>query len=975
MFHSYRPSAFLALSSLLLGYLLVTAPELASAAPADRGPGTATTARPGAGHGRHPVEAFEQHRWFTAEHGAPHPVAATYLDLVGWLAVADRSGGRTRITLLDASRDQVVGRMRVSGLGSATTLADNTQGTLAALSGRRLLTWPTTRRGLVHPRVQQVTGVSLGRPAGMAWDQADDSWLVLDAAGRRLVRLAGHGPSVSASVEPAPLPTTNALRGLGVDPASGLIYVGVPRAERLEVLSPTDTLHQTLDISDVAPTSLRTLAFGPTADPTDDSATTGLYLTDAGTTTGDAPVLGQVSAVSLTPLGAAAVTAQTTSAASLVRSTPLWQLSPPVPDSSGIAYMPDKDRLMVVDSEVEEMGVYQGVNMWQISRNGSLLDTGTTHGDPNYSREPTGVGYDPVGKRVFISDDDKEKVFEVTAGPDSRFGTSDDSISSISTLAFGDDDAEDVAYDTANRSLYITQGVGEEVWRVDPGTNGRFDGVAPTGDDQVTHFDTSVYGLTDLEGIGYSPTRNSLFLMDRKYTQVVEVTPSGDLVQDIDVSAIGMNNPADITLAPATNDPSRISMYVVTRGVDNDNHPDENDGMMYELSAPTLGPVEPGANTAPMVNAGGDSTVVMPAAAILNGTVTDDGRPNPPGATATTWTKVSGPGTVTFTDNHAVDTTATFSTPGTYVLRLSSSDGILSSADDVSVTVQPVNTAPRVGVGPDLVVRLPYSLTITATATDDGLPTPASLRTTWEQASGPGTATFTAPDQTSTEVAFSSPGSYQLRLRATDSALDAADTLTVTVQPATQTLTLDRGPATRTAGARVRLTGLLTRTVGGLPLADVPVTVHAYRAPHWRRVELGTVTTAVDGWFTVTDSPRVTTRYVAVSEQGSSTTVTVRVRPRLTGHLTRSHVHRGARTVLRGVVAPSDRGQLLRLQRWNGHRWVTQARHRMRHGAQVGYRFTVRMRTPGRHLYRVVANAYHGRMSTTTHTLVLHVRR
>ena len=68
--------------------------------------------------------------------------------------------------------------------------------------------------------------------------------------------------------------------------------------------------------------------------------------------------------------------------------------------------MSDVDRLLVSDSEVDEMPIYQGVNMWQISRPGTtLFDTGNTR---EYSREPSGVGYDPVGKRVFVSDDDKD---------------------------------------------------------------------------------------------------------------------------------------------------------------------------------------------------------------------------------------------------------------------------------------------------------------------------------------------------------------------------------------------------------------------------------------------------------------------------------------------------------------------------------------------------------------------------------------
>jgi hypothetical protein len=44
---------------------------------------------------------------------------------------------------------------------------------------------------------------------------------------------------------------------------------------------------------------------------------------------------------------------------------------------------------------------------------------------------------------------------------------------------------------------------------------------------------------------------------------------------------------------------------------------------------------------------------------------------------------------VTFGNASAVDTTASFSAAGTYVLRLTASDGALTSADDVTVTVLP----------------------------------------------------------------------------------------------------------------------------------------------------------------------------------------------------------------------------------------------------------------------------------------------
>lgn len=62
--------------------------------------------------------------------------------------------------------------------------------------------------------------------------------------------------------------------------------------------------------------------------------------------------------------------------------------------------------------------------------------------------------------------------------------------------------------------------------------------------------------------------------------------------------------------------------------------------------------------------------MTFPAGATLSGSVSDDGLPNPPGTVTAQWTKVSGSGTVSFADPTTPTTTATFSDPGTYVLRL-----------------------------------------------------------------------------------------------------------------------------------------------------------------------------------------------------------------------------------------------------------------------------------------------------------------
>ncbi|MGH7599012.1 MAG: InlB B-repeat-containing protein, partial [bacterium] len=90
-------------------------------------------------------------------------------------------------------------------------------------------------------------------------------------------------------------------------------------------------------------------------------------------------------------------------------------------------------------------------------------------------------------------------------------------------------------------------------------------------------------------------------------------------------------------------------------------------------------------NMPPCVDAGSDQTITSLAAS-LQGQATDDGDPN--GSLTTTWSLVSGPGTVTFGNANAFTTTASFSAGGTYFLRLMADDGQLQKSDEVTVVVQ-----------------------------------------------------------------------------------------------------------------------------------------------------------------------------------------------------------------------------------------------------------------------------------------------
>ena len=91
-------------------------------------------------------------------------------------------------------------------------------------------------------------------------------------------------------------------------------------------------------------------------------------------------------------------------------------------------------------------------------------------------------------------------------------------------------------------------------------------------------------------------------------------------------------------------------------------------------------------------NAGTDASVAFPTSATLNGTVTDDAKPAPPAAFTTTWSKAAGPGAVTFGDAAAIDTTASFTLPGIYTLRLTADDGAVRTFDSVAINATSATT-------------------------------------------------------------------------------------------------------------------------------------------------------------------------------------------------------------------------------------------------------------------------------------------
>ncbi len=624
------------------------------------------------------------------------------------------------------------------------------------------------------------------KPVGMTVDPASGEVFVLDHLTRRILAFtpaAAEGVPAGEEAIPAgrwiglgPIAPLE-LSGLAFDPARRHLFT-LDASRRIVYELADDGRHvASYDVSAIALADPQAMVFAPSGDQTDDPSTLSLFVADPG-----APASRQGHVFELTAVTQeVSVTAATAVSPYLVRTTLTSKFSPPSPDPSGIAYDSVTGHLVIDDGEVDEMSIYAGKQVFETSLAGQLL---RSYNVLSFTDEPVGAAFNANNRHLFISDDDHDTVFDINPGGDGLVGTSDDTRTSFNTKAFGSGDPEGIAYDRTNNRIFVADGVNEEIYVVRAGANGVFDGVSPSGDDQVTHFDTHNLGATDPETVEYKEDTGTLLVLGSTGSQVVkEVTTTGTLLSQIDLSFAPLSKPAGMAYAPTSNSPGGRSLYIVNRGVDNNSNPNENDGTLVEIG---LGGGST-SNTAPVVSAGADQTITLPAGAALDGTVSDDGLPNPPGAVTSTWSVASGPGPVTFQNANAVDTQASFTTAGTYVLSLTASDGALSTTDQVQVTVQPStgNTAPVVNAGPDQAIALPAGAALDGTVSDDGLPSPpGAVTTTWSAVSGPGPVTFQNANAVDTQASFTTAGTYVLSLTASDGALSTTDQVQITVDPA-----------------------------------------------------------------------------------------------------------------------------------------------------------------------------------------------
>jgi Ca2+-binding RTX toxin-like protein len=247
-------------------------------------------------------------------------------------------------------------------------------------------------------------------------------------------------------------------------------------------------------------------------------------------------------------------------------------------DPSGIVWVPGQSggagTLFLADSEVDEAPYSSPYNLFALNLDGTPRDDAFRFNLQSFTKEPTGLAYNPLDGFLYISDDDAFKIFWVDpAHPDVKVGELD-------TLTRGGSDPEDIAINPVNGNIFIANGTPSHT----------IVEIARTGELVSTTYVPDV--VQDMEALAYDHVHDVFFVGGGFSSTIWAVDRAGTILNTIDLGAY--RNPVngarvavkDIAFAPSSNpndDPGAMNLYVADYGLTHSLTATDNDGRIFEI--------------------------------------------------------------------------------------------------------------------------------------------------------------------------------------------------------------------------------------------------------------------------------------------------------------------------------------------------------------------------------------------------------
>lgn len=235
-------------------------------------------------------------------------------------------------------------------------------------------------------------------------------------------------------------------------------------------------------------------------------------------------------------------------------------------DPSGIAYIPGLDLLFIADSEHDESPFYSQLNLFATRLDGTFV---ASYSMRSFTREPTGLAYNPFNGQLYVTDDDSDKIFIVNpADPTTKVGE-------INLKPYGITDAEDPVIDPVTGHIFLLDGL----------TRTFVELTSTGGLVQKTVLSTVI---KDPEALAYDAAHDVFYIAGGATRGTIFQTDhSGNILNTINLlndypSAVSGSKPKikGLEFAPSSdpNDGNTLSLYAVDYGADQ-----KSDGRVFEI--------------------------------------------------------------------------------------------------------------------------------------------------------------------------------------------------------------------------------------------------------------------------------------------------------------------------------------------------------------------------------------------------------
>lgn len=231
-----------------------------------------------------------------------------------------------------------------------------------------------------------------------------------------------------------------------------------------------------------------------------------------------------------------------------------------ISDPSGLAYIPSLGKLLIADSEHDESPFNSNINLFSLQLDGSYLGN---YSLTSFTKEPTGLAYNPNNGFLYIPDDDKQGVFWASpANPSVKLGFFD-------TSYLGLLDTEDIKFDPLTGHLHMLDGVLKQM-------------IELTDQGVFVNSVSLPSVMKDAEALAYDPMHDVYFVASGASSTIWAIDPQGNIMGTIDILSSYSPRPKlkGMELAPSSdpNDGDTLSLYVADYGSDQ-----QNDGRLFEI--------------------------------------------------------------------------------------------------------------------------------------------------------------------------------------------------------------------------------------------------------------------------------------------------------------------------------------------------------------------------------------------------------